>query len=244
MQGCFKSSLKILRQAQTGERGQFYSACFNYAIGLERLLKVLLLLDHWHRERKFPDFDTLKQYGGKSGHNLERLYESARNLFTPYEVEWKPAYEPDAINRDLLGFLADFANGSRYFNLNTLAGAPKSEDPIRRWEKLLYRVNAQDVPGEKSSLTGLDAKDPESMSTVEFAVHHTRLAAASPHICWHLIQLIIPMQELLIAIREQVHQDDLRVGGEDTDPSVPYMEAFLEFVCEDKNIILKAEDWP
>ena len=41
-----------------------------------------------------------------------------------------------------------------------------------------------------------------------------------------------------------VHQDDLRVGGEDTDPSVPYMEEFLEFVCEDKNIILKAEDWP
>ena len=51
MQGCFKSSLKNLRQAQNGERGQFYSACFNYAIGLERLLKVLLLLDHWHRER-------------------------------------------------------------------------------------------------------------------------------------------------------------------------------------------------
>jgi hypothetical protein len=82
------------------------------------------------------------------------------------------------------------------------------------------------------------------MSTVEFAVHHTRLAAASPCICWRLVQLIIPMQELLIAIREQVQQDDLRVGGEDTDPSVPYMESSLEFVCENKNIILKAEDWP
>src|ERR1039458_7040085 len=44
----------------------------------------------------------------------------------------------DFSNR-LLGFLADFANGSRYFNLDTLANAPKSEDPIRRWEKLLYR---------------------------------------------------------------------------------------------------------
>lgn len=243
MQGCFKSSLRILRQAETGERGQFYSACFNYAIGLERLLKILLLLDHWHRGREFPDFETLKQYGGKSGHNLEKLYESARNLFPSYEVEWKPEYEPDSINRDLLTFLSDFANGSRYFNLDSLTGPTQYKDPIQRWEGLLYRVHAEDVRNEKQT-PGKPYPNPERMETPKLAAHHVRLILAARQITWRLVQLLLPLFELLIATREQVHKDDLRIGGEEADPSVPYMEEFLDFVCGDKTVILESEDWP
>jgi hypothetical protein len=81
-----------------------------------------LLLVNWHRERKFPDNSALKQYVGNCGHNGEKLYEATRNLFSPYQVEWKEAYAPDAINRDHLSFLADFTNESRCFNLDTLAG--------------------------------------------------------------------------------------------------------------------------
>lgn len=66
----------------------------------------------------------------------------------------------------------------------------------------------------------------------------------SPHICWRLVQLLIPLQALLIAVREQVQKDDLTRGGEDADPSVPFMEEFLDFVCEDKTIVLEPEDWP
>ena len=40
MQGCFKSSLTTLRNGSSAERGPFYVAFFNYAIGLERLLKL------------------------------------------------------------------------------------------------------------------------------------------------------------------------------------------------------------
>ena len=126
MQGCFKSSLCGLRSAPSGEPGPFYSAFFNYAIGLERLLKVILMLDHWHNKRKFPDNDKLKKYGGKSGHNLAMLHESMLPLFPKYHVERNKTWELDAINKDLLNFLADFANGSRYFNLDQLSGIFKS----------------------------------------------------------------------------------------------------------------------
>ncbi len=42
LQVCFKSSLCGLRSAPSGEPGPFCFAFFNYAIGLERLLKVIL----------------------------------------------------------------------------------------------------------------------------------------------------------------------------------------------------------
>jgi hypothetical protein len=42
----------------------------------------------------------------------------------------------------------------------------------------------------------------------------------------------------------QKASDDLIKVGEGADPSVPFMEEFLDFVCEDKNIILSSKDWP
>jgi hypothetical protein len=41
MKHCFKSSLSGLRTASSAQPGPFYAAFFNYAIGLERRLKIL-----------------------------------------------------------------------------------------------------------------------------------------------------------------------------------------------------------
>jgi hypothetical protein len=244
MQGCFKSSLCGLRSAPSGEPGPFYSAFFNYAIGLERLLKVILMLDHWHNERKFPDNDKLKKYGGKSGHNLAILHESMLPLFPKYYVERHKKWELDAINKDLLNFLADFANGSRYFNLDQLSGSSNhGENPIYRWQRLFYRAYAHDHAKAERIITKPDVSE-DSMSTSELTRHHVIMMATRPYICWRLIQLLIPLQALLTAIREQVHNDDLALGGADVDSTVPFMEEFLDFVCEDKTIILESEDWP
>jgi hypothetical protein len=148
MQGCFKSSLSGLLQAQSAQPGPFYSAFFNYAIGLERLLKVLLMLDRWHADREFPENSELKKFGGKSGHNLAILHQSVLTLFPKYHVEWQKTWDLDQINKDLLDFLADFANGSRYFNLDQLGGSTNqhAENPIYRWQRLFYRAYAQDHP--------------------------------------------------------------------------------------------------
>lgn len=245
MQGCFKSSLRGLLQAPSGEPGPFYSVFFNYAIGLERLLKILLMLDRWHDERKFPDNAELKKYGGKSGHNVAMLHASALTLFSKYQVKRNNEWELDAINKYLLNFLADFANGSRYFNLDQLAGSiiQQGENPIYRWQRLFYRAYTQDHPTAEPIITRPDVSE-DAMSTSELTCHHVIMMAARPYICWRLVRLLIPLHALLIAIREEVHNDDLALGGPDADASVPFMEEFLDFVCEDKSIVLESEDWP
>ena len=90
MQGCFKSSLTALRAGSSAERGPFYVAFFNYATGLEHLLKVILMLDDWHRHRKFPNNELLKKYG----HNIVKLCGDAKKLFQQYGVDWKSGCLP------------------------------------------------------------------------------------------------------------------------------------------------------
>jgi hypothetical protein len=245
MQHCFKSSLHGLRASTNAQPGPYYAAFFNYCIGLERLLKILLLLDSWHRERKFPIDKQLRQYGGPSGHNVAMLFATVHKLFPDYRVMWKDTWALDDINKDFVGFLADFANGSRYFNLDKLVGAAKqhTDNTRYRWQRLFYRAYQQDHPNAEPIKSKPDVPE-DSMSASEQICHHVIMAAASPHICCRLVQLLVPRQELLIAIGEHVHKDDLAKDGPDADPSVPYMEEFLEFVTADESIIIKSESWP
>ena len=239
MQGCFKSSLRGLLQAPSGEPGPFYSAFFNYAIGLERLLKVLLMLDRWHDERKFPDNIQLRKYG----HNVAMLHEHVLKLFPKYDIVWNNEWELDAINKDLLNFLSDFASGSRYFNLDQLVGSSNhGGNPIYRWQRLFYKAYAHDHPTADPVVTKPDVPE-DTMSTSQLARHHVIMMATRPHICWRLVQFLIPLQSLLIAVCEQIHKDDFALDGTDGDPSVPFMEDFLDFVCENKTV-LESENWP
>ncbi len=65
-----------------------------------------------------------------------------------------------------------------------------------------------------------------------------------PYVCGCLVQLLVPVQPLLTAIRAQVQKDDLALGGEHAGASVPFMEEFLDFVCNDKTIVDAPEEWP
>jgi hypothetical protein len=77
MQGCFKSSLSGLKGVTNAQPGPLYAAFFNYSIGMERLLKITLLLDKWQRERKFLTNDELRS----KGHKIQNLHNDVLPLF-------------------------------------------------------------------------------------------------------------------------------------------------------------------
>jgi len=257
-QGCFKSSLVALRRDRSADRGRYYAASFHFAIGLERLLKVLVLLDHWKRERRFPDTQELRQHGGRSGHDIEKLYLTVRDLFVRYGVSC-PGFDPDDLDTRLLGYLSDFAKVSRYFNLDTLVGESRSEDPLARWDALLHEVYERDLP-EMQRIHDEDQLDAMAETIEGNVVHmpcesmggepqsfrgmvqdHGMIARALPAMCLRLLKLLIPLKELLIEIRVGIHADD----DHSQSATVPFMEEFLDFVCRDKTIVDEApEDWP
>lgn len=254
MQTCFVNSLTALRTWRSEDKGSFYGAFFGFTIGLERLLKVLLLMNSWNLHRQFLTDSELR----KSGHDLENLYGSAANLFQQYGVELKNNLEQDKIDRKLLMFLSSFAIRSRYYNLYTLTDEEVSANPLGEWEDLLREIYENDVPTEKQ-LPDLDENDilvdqvncdtceklTRTGSTYQTRTEHNydqrKMAIALPEMCWRLVKLLAPLQTLLIAIHEKIRVED---HGRDGELSVPHMEEFLEFVCEDKNVIFESEDWP
>ena len=74
-----------------------------FAIGLERLLKVLIFLVQWQRSHILPTNEDLKRLG----HDLEKLYHAVKAMFAQHNVVWPVGFEPDDLDR----FIVDFRDG-------------------------------------------------------------------------------------------------------------------------------------
>ena len=74
-QACLCNGLTALRRANLGDKkGLFYSAFFELSIGFERVLKLVLILDHMARNQLVPpDSKTVEDYG----HKLRALFDAA-----------------------------------------------------------------------------------------------------------------------------------------------------------------------
>ena len=255
LQGCFKIALNALRTANGGDASLLYAVSFNYAVGLERLLKVILLLDCWNCDGKFPSDEELKRHG----HDVRILFDSVRKLRPKYKIEHDERLEPDALDWKILNFLAEFAKSSRYFNLCTLGGSSRTVDPLAKWVQLIDEIYLKDIPSGrrvtneaevvafvsaiKGYVTSMSSTslDGEPQSYVESSQEHERMVIVLPEICWRLVKMLVPLKALLVAIRRTAHEKD---GSLDEETSIPFMEEFLDFVCKDKEIVLKSSDWP
>jgi hypothetical protein len=74
------NGLTALRAASIHQKGTFYAAFFNLSIGLERLMKVVLVIDHMARNSMNPPSDrVLRQHG----HDLVMLFDYLQSLPVP-----------------------------------------------------------------------------------------------------------------------------------------------------------------
>lgn len=112
--------------------GFIYQSFFSLSIGIERLIKLILLYEYIYTKNTFPDFKYLKS----KGHNLSDLFNEVRKLSNKYSCDkYFDFLDNDAIFNTIIQNLSDFANENRYFNLNQLSGNNKTQDPIIRWDK-------------------------------------------------------------------------------------------------------------
>ena len=218
---------------------------------------MLVLLDHWNRERRFPDTDTLRGYGGRSGHDIEKLYISANVLLERYGVACPSGFQSDELDGRLLHHFSDFAKTSRYFNLDSIAGGKANEDPLARWHRLLQDVYEKDISElkrlhEEDQMEGLisevepivvhtdrNSMSGEPQSFREMALDQSMIARALSAMLLRLLKALVPLKELLRTICEQIHRAD------QSSANVPFMDEFLDFVCQDRTIVEEpADEWP
>ncbi len=144
---CLGNGLTAIRQAPKKGTGEWYTAFFQLSIGLERLMKAIIIVDHINRhELAALTNQVLKN---KYGHDLITLLESVGKL----DVETKPnpasTISKSSTAYQILQFLDGFSKRSRYHNLDSLTGLQSGVDPLSDWGSILARIIADDVPKKK-----------------------------------------------------------------------------------------------
>jgi len=126
--------LTEMRKYDFTNKGSFFHALASLSIGLERLLKILVI--HSHRIQNDGAFPTNKELKEKYGHRIIALYEYVRDFSERYDFETDWAVYDEEISQKILEILSDFARFSRYYNLDVLTGRDhKQDEPLVRWEK-------------------------------------------------------------------------------------------------------------
>lgn len=128
---CLGTGLASMRKANFAEPKHYYGAFFEYTIGLERVMKLALIVDHCVEHGAFP---SNEKYAQKYGHRLTDLIAAISGLHTKldssarvWEIPSGPIFEA------AISILSDFARGSRYYNIDVLTGKEPTADPVARW---------------------------------------------------------------------------------------------------------------
>jgi len=135
--------LANLRKAHHMDAGYYHQAFFGLSIGLERLLKLIVLIDHaLTHDGALP---ATQEFKTAYGHDLTRLFAQAIVIRERLDDEGETLRwgVPDMeITNRILAVLTEFARVTRYYNLDVLTGADPDagRDPIAAWAVEVGRV--------------------------------------------------------------------------------------------------------
>lgn len=125
--------LTILRKAELTRKAEYYQAFFQLSIGLERLMKIIIIENYLGVEKKFPSNSILKGYG----HKLVNLFDATSKLQTGQYIDPRL----NDISNSILNLLSEFAISTRYYNLDVLTqGKTKSKDPLVVWKQIQDKI--------------------------------------------------------------------------------------------------------
>lgn len=259
-QACLCNGLTALRRANLGDKkGLFYSAFFELSIGFERVLKLVLIVDHMARNQLVPpDSKTVEDYG----HKLRSLFDAAKGVCIAHGVTALDAFHPDSLPIAILGFLDDFAHpGGRYSNINKLTGHKHQAmaDPIAQWGEIANRImreHATPKGRERAQLNGLVASaafggaaaslisdlDQQPMAVAPLHVRASELDTAAKHAIFALVTLIAALREVIDALCDAAWSAN--PPGPSGTATVPAMKEFFQFAWADRQYVMRKRQWP
>jgi hypothetical protein len=260
VQACLCNGLTALRRANLGDKkGLFYSAFFELSIGFERVLKLVLILDHMARNQLVPpDSTTVEDYG----HKLRSLFDAAKAVCATHGVTALDAFQPDSLPIVILGFLDDFAHpGGRYSNINKLTGHKHQAmaDPIAQWGEIANRIMREHAtPGERkrAQLNGLVASaafggaaaslisdlNQQQMDVVPLHVRASELDTAAKHAIYALVTLIAALREVVDSLCGAAWS--AHPPGTSGVATVPDMKEYFQFAWANRQYVMRKRQWP
>lgn len=245
------SGFEGVRTINYDRPGTVYSTMFHLSTGFERLLKIVVILQHrFDNDLAFPTNKKLTDLS----HSLDGLYnvcsEGGKSL--GIDTGWP---EPETHHATMLTVLTEFAKGSRYHNLNQMVGGYKNSDPLIQWfaahvelanDVLTYRrreavMQRARVHCENNGLLGWEMGPfgrYDLTIDVTYQLEITRLTTG--HLVWIFLELIKPIYRVLDRLVRELGDIEQTRGN---DASVPDMTEFFPFGLTLREDALRRKQW-
>lgn len=259
-QACLCNGLTALRKANLGDKkGLYYSAFFELSIGFERMLKLVLILDHMARNQLIPpDSKTIESYG----HKLISLFDAAKAVSTARGLNSLQAFTTDSLSIKILEFLDSFAHsGGRYSNINKLTGHRHQAmaDPIVQWGEIAdwiireHATNRQRQQAKSSGQVMSAALGDATLSLINdlnqqrpdiarLLTRASELEVAAKHAIFALVTLIAALSDVLGSVCEYAWKTNPPAPSGMAD--VPNMKEFFQFAWPNRKYVMRKRRWP
>lgn len=260
-QACLCNGLTALRRANLGEnqKGLYYSAFFELSIGFERMMKLIVILDHMGRHDLKPP--PKKDIEGL-GHKLINLFADTKKIGSSLGIDALDQHDLSSVSYRTLVFLNDFAHtDGRYSNINHLIGQPSASkpEPLGAWGQLAQEIlrdcaTARERAQVETSGKLIDEKigsmvftlisdlDQTTPSLPNLISSLTALDIAGKYAAMALVALIVSLREVLEAVAWKADEVSRRVHGGRA--NIPAMEEFFLFAWVEPKVLRKKRRWP
>jgi hypothetical protein len=257
VESCLTQGLTALGKMEIGNKGSFYAAFFPLSVGLERLMKITLIIDHMAKNKLAPPSPkSVRDYG----HLLLKLFDGVKAL--PIKTDPHPFVEvgDDTVPYEILSFLDKFADSTRYFNLDSLTKPMTGDDPLQDWQQVMGLVIGESLSEAKiKGIIGQSAlfeqevapraiinvthgMDGKVLSVGEQMAIERLYAAAAPYAVYYVLQLITAIRRVLEEVYDAAAETDRKHGNGIA--NIPHMTDFLQFTRYKRADVLKKKKWP
>lgn len=255
IQSCLAQGLTDLRKSTVAEKGKFYTSSFQLSIGFERLMKTILVIRHMaENQLATPSLGQLKSHG----HRLLHLFEAMKAIGDTMPESPLAGTANGATTHQILTILDQFARRTRYFNLDSLASAQATVDPLIDWCRVYKHILDNDITDKRKqrataqaamisaaigSLISVVGHDLEKNELdIRAILHQPQLQdMAANYAVYYVICLIDPLREILSFVTDNARRVNIELGLPD---AVPYMTEFLDWAWLNKPYILRKKRWP
>jgi hypothetical protein len=253
---CIYQGLTDLRKANIDNRGLFYTAFYNLAIGLERLIKLTLIIDHMQSNNlSCPTSDDIRRLG----HDLVGLLKECQRRASSINIFCDLAFSSSAMKLEIIHLLNDYSKGLRYYNLDTLTGRSNSRDPLSIWNSIVMKIYNDEVPANKRNKTALQAQFfADTLRDTSLVIYHDleqnsldvdgvvmlpmMIEAAAPYAVCHIIEIVQEINKVQFAVADLAHEECAKQGLETS--VVPFVHEHYFMLGADRKRNLKRKRWP
>lgn len=231
--------------------GMYFQAFSSLSVGLERLGKLCVMLDHAiDNNGAFPNDAQMRGVG----HDLTILYTRSQSIKASRGLNFKFLQDlSDPIQISILQTLSSFAKGDRYANIDLLARGKQSKDPIEAWARLVDEVLYREkISSKKQASIEEKATQSSALDDCSFVFHTAEdgtpiesYGDAALRTLKH--EAIAPYRQLLVLqiIRYWVELlCDLEIPARNVKPDdVPFFNEILGPLCNSDAYIRTRKTW-